>query len=238
MTPFIAKQKAKGKSVWLRCLDCGRLFRQHAPKLIFDLGTFKRKRRGEKLPFEDFFIPTPVVCPHCRAMDRYDVSVFVLPGLVLSHILNIILRRAQNSWLQVVYLGTLDGRILHPFELRAEYAQLVARSPKDPELRLRYANTLRSQGRADEAEAQYRAALSLAPRRGEAAINLAALLSQRGEREEARTVLQRLVRIKPRNMAQRQQLLIAQEVLDGRIGWDELEVGTPTYSVTRETAFK
>jgi tetratricopeptide (TPR) repeat protein len=234
VSTLLLKQRPKGKSLWLRCLTCGRSFRQQAPLLIFDLGTFDRKRRGEKLPFEDFFIPARVVCPYCQAEDHYNVRWFHLPGLVLGHILNKILRRGPNSWFQVLYLGTLVGRILHPFELRAQYEQQLAHNPNNPELRLRYANTLLSQGRVDEAEAQYRATLKLDPRQGEALIHLAALLGQRGETEEARVFLLRLVRIKPYNMAQRQQILIAQELLDGKIVWDELEFSNPILSVTRE----
>ena len=86
MPTLFLKQRPKGKSVWLRCLDCGRSFRQQAPNLYFDLGTVERKQRGERLPFSAYYVPARVVCPHCQAEDRYDLGrlqTFVVAGMLI-----------------------------------------------------------------------------------------------------------------------------------------------------------
>lgn len=225
--------RSKQIKIGLRCLECGKTFTQRAERLICDLGTVERKQRGEHLPFSEFFVPARVICPRCQAEDRYELSGWQYLRTTLAFLWMRWIPPGPDSWFQAVYLGTQDGRIMHPFELRAWYAERVVRNPQKAEWRLGYANTLRSQGWAAEAEEQYRAVLNLAPRQTEALINLAALLAQRGEKDEALEHLLRLVAIKPRNEKQRDQVSIAQEVLDGTLPLDELEISNPMLPLRR-----
>jgi len=222
-------RRSRSITIGLRCLDCGKTFKQRAERLFYDLGTVERKQQGEQVPFSAFFVQARVICPHCQAEDRYDLSNWQYLRVILAIIMNHFIPPGPDSWFQSVYLGTEDGRIMHPFELRVYYADRVARNPQKADLRLQYANILRSQGWATEAEDQYRAVLNLAPRQTEALINLAALLAQRGEQEEALDYLRLLTSLKPKNEKQREQVTIAQEVLNGTLHLDELIVGNPVY---------
>ena len=226
-------RRSKKIKIGLRCLECGKTFTQRADRLIYDLGTVERKQRGEQVPFNEFFVPARVICPRCQTEDRYVLNGWQYLRVSLALFWMRWIPPGPDSWFQAVYLGTQDGRIMHPFELRAWYAERVARNPQKAEWRLRYANTLRSQGWAAEAEAQYRAALNLAPRQPEALINLAVLLAQRGEKDEALKQLRLLAAIKPRNEKQRDQVSIAQEVLNGTLPLDELEISNPMLLLRR-----
>ena len=219
--------RSKMVKIGLRCLECHQIFTQHSRYLFYDLGTYERKQRGEQVPFSEFFIPACVICPHCGSEDRYDLSVWQYLRATLTLFWYKIFLPGPDSWFQVAYMGTQDGRIMHPFELRAWWAERVTRQPNKAEWRVRYANTLRSHGWAAEAEAQYRAALDLAPRQTEALINLAVLLVQRDEREAAMEYLRRLASLKSKTEKQRQQISIAQEVLNGSLSVDELEISSP-----------
>ena len=214
-------------TIGLRCLECGTTFSQRAECLLLDLGTVERKQRGEQVPFSQFFVPARVVCPHCQAEDRYDLSGWQHFRVTLALIWMRWIPPGPDSWFQAITLGTRDGRIMHPFEMRAWYAKQVADNPRQADLRLRYANTLRTLGRAAEAEEQYRATLNLEPRQTEALINLAALLAQRGEQHEALNYLSRLANLRPKNQKQRQQVSVARDVLTGKLSFDELEIGNP-----------
>ncbi|MCX6066832.1 MAG: hypothetical protein NT121_13910 [Chloroflexi bacterium] len=219
--------RPKSIKIGLRCQICGKTFTQRAECLILDMGTVERKRAGEQLPFNDFFVPARVICPHCQAEDQYALSSWQSFRVALALLWTQWIFPGSESWLQVVTLGTQDGRIMHPFELRAWYAERVLHNPQKVEWRVLYANTLRFHGRAAEAEYQYRAALELAPHQTEALINLAALLAQRGEQNEALNHLSVLANIRPRNEKQRQRVDIARDVLVDKLPLDELKVGNP-----------
>lgn len=226
--------RSKTVKIGLRCLECNRKFIQPARYLFYDLGTFERKQRGEQVQFSEFFIPARVICPHCGSEDRYDLSGWQYLRATLTLLWYKVFPPGPGSWFQVTYMGAQDGRIMHPFELRAWWAERVTRHPDKAEWRVRYANTLRSQGWATEAEAQYRAALDLAPRQTEALINLAVLLLQRDERDSALEYLVRLASLKPKNEKQRQQISLAQEVLNGSLPFDEVEISNPTLPLPGE----
>jgi hypothetical protein len=211
----------------LRCLDCGHTFTQRAEGLYCDLGTIERKQRGEEVLFSEFVVPARVVCPRCQTADRYDLSSWQYLKASLRLLLMRPGRCFPNSWLQIVYLGTQDGRLMHPYEMRAWYAERVARYPHKADFHLRYANTLRFLGLAGEAEQEYRATLELAPNQSEALLNLAVLLKRRGEDENTLALLRQLARLKPKKEQQRDHIAIAQEVLDGKFSLDELQVGNP-----------
>jgi tetratricopeptide (TPR) repeat protein len=215
--------------IGLRCLDCSTSFTQRAECVYCDLGTIERKQRGEKVPFSEFFVPAPVVCPRCQAADRYDLSSWQYVKASLHLLLMRPGRYFSHSWLQIVYMGTQDGQLMHPYEMRAWYAERVARYPHKADFHLRYANTLRFLGQVGEAEQEYRAVLELAPNQSEALLNLAVLLRRRGEEEYALALLRQLARNKPKNEQQREHLTIAQDVLDGKLSLDELLVGNPLY---------
>ncbi len=217
----------KSIKIGLRCQVCGKTFTQRAECLILDLGTVERKRAGEQLPFSEFFVPTRVICPHCQAEDQYDLSNWQSFRVALAFFGTLWLFPGSKSWLHVETTGTQDGRIMHPFELRAWYAERVIRNPQKVEWRVRYANTLRTHGRAAEAEYQYRAALELAPHQTEALINLAVLLAARGEQNEALNHLSVLANIRPRNENQRQLVNLARDVLVDKLSLSELKIDNP-----------
>jgi tetratricopeptide (TPR) repeat protein len=223
--------RQKMVKIHLRCLDCGRKFTQAARCLYYDMGTADRMQRGEKLPFNEFYVPQKVICPHCRSADRYAPTGWQYLRALLAMLRYRVIPAGPNSWLQVAYMGTIDGQVLHPFEVRAHLAEQVEHHPKDVNLRVRYGNTLRSFQQNDEAETQYRAALEIAPRQTEALINLAALLAQRSEREAAVEVLDRLAKVKPKNAVQRDHVEAAKAVLDGRLPLDGLAMDNPMVPV-------
>jgi tetratricopeptide (TPR) repeat protein len=221
--------RTKMKSAGLRCLECGELFKQPAANLFYDLGTFERKQKGEKLPFSEFYIPEQVICPNCHAENRYDLSPGQLFRVTLSILWRRLFRPRPNSWLQVAYLGTVDRRIMHPFELRAWYADQIEHKPEDAKLRLGYANTLCSQGQAGEAIEQYRAALKLAPRQVEALMNLAILLAKQGDEEDGLKFIRRLAKIRPKTEKDQEYMAVAQEVLRGEVLLRDLVINNPHY---------
>jgi tetratricopeptide (TPR) repeat protein len=213
--------------IGLRCLSCQKNFTWQTRQLLLDLGTVERKQNGEKTLFGEFVVAGRVICPHCRAENHYDLNAWQYIVVTLALFLWRWIPPGPQSWLQAVKMGARDGRMMHPFELRISYEQQVAAQPRRAELRLRYANTLRTIGWLDEAMEQYRQALALAPRQAEALLNLAALLALRDEQEDALACLRALAAIKPRNKKEREMILIADEILAGDLSLDELEIGNP-----------
>jgi tetratricopeptide (TPR) repeat protein len=213
--------------IGLRCLACQKNFTWRAKLLLLDIGTLERKQKGEKPPFGEFVVAAHVVCPHCQAEDRYELSGWQAFIVTLALLWRRWSPPNPQNWLQAVKMGSRDGRVMHPFELRISYEQQVAAQPRKADVRLRYANTLRTLGWMDEAIEQYRQTLALAPQETEALINLAALLAQRDENEAALAHLRTLAAIKPKNKTQREMVLIANEILAGDLRLDELEIGNP-----------
>jgi tetratricopeptide (TPR) repeat protein len=213
--------------IGLRCLVCQKNFSWRTRQLLLDIGTLERRQPGEESPFSEFIVSGHVICPHCGAEDRYKLSYWQDLIVTLTLIWMRLIPTGPQYWLQAIKMGAGDGRMMHPFELRISYEQQVAAQPRKADLRLRYANTLRTIGWMDEAILQYQHTLALAPHEPEALINLAALLAQCNEKEAALAHLRTLAAIKPKNKHQRDMVVIAHEILAGTLRLDELEIGNP-----------
>lgn len=172
-----------------------------------------------------------VICPHCGAEDRYDLSGWQYIIVTLTMLWMRWVTPGPEDWFQAIRMGSRDGRIMHPLEMLYWYEEQGAAHPRNADLRLHYANTLRTLGRMDAAIEEYRQTLALAPKQPEALINLAALLAQRGESEAALAHLRTLAAIKPKNREQSETVSIANEVLAGTLSLEELEIGNPLYKV-------
>ncbi len=220
-------RSAKLHRIGLRCSTCQKNFTWRTRQLLLDTGTMERKQHGKELPFGEFIVAGHVICPHCSAEDRYELSAWQSIIVALALLWMRWIPPDPQNWLQAVKMGAGDGRMMHPFELRISYEQRVSAQPHKADLRLHYANTLRTIGWMDEAIVQYQQTLALAPKETEALINLAALLSQRDEKEAALAHLRTLAAIKPKNKTQRELVAIAQEILAGDLRLDELEIGNP-----------
>lgn len=220
-------RSAKLHRIGLRCSTCQKNFTWRTRQLLLDTGTMERKQHGKELPFGEFIVAGHVICPHCSAEDRYELSAWQSIIVALALLWMRWIPPDPQNWLQAVKMGAGDGRMMHPFELRISYEQRVSAQPHKADLRLHYANTLRTIGWMDEAIVQYQQTLVLAPKETEALINLAALLSQRDEKEAALAHLLTLAAIKPKNKTQRELVAIAQEILAGDLRLDELEIGNP-----------
>jgi tetratricopeptide (TPR) repeat protein len=228
MKPILQFPRSKKlRHIGLRCLACQNNFTWRAKQLLLDIGTLERRQNGEKPPFGEFVVAAHVICPHCGAEDRYELSGWQSFIVTLALLWRRWMPPDPQNWLQAVKMGARDGRVMHPFELRISYEQQVAAQPRKADVRLRYANTLRTLGWMDEAIEQYQQTLALAPQTTEALINLAALLAQRDENEAALAHLRALAAIKPKNKTQQEMVAIAHEVLAGDLCLDELEIGNP-----------
>ncbi len=153
----------------LKCQECG-FVRPHAVDVVYcDLGTQKRKARGEEVPYSEFIIPQRIVCPRCGAIDRYELGSEAYLAMT-AEMLKMVARKRSTPGLgdgterlRLVNLTVESGQAMHPLEALEMYQRRVEAKPDNVGLHLRYGNVLRFLGRWDEAQAQYEQIQTLDP---------------------------------------------------------------------------
>jgi tetratricopeptide (TPR) repeat protein len=209
-----------------KCLACDQTFKQTVKKIYCDMPTAKLRAEGKATPYSEFVIPERITCPHCRAVDQYELQGHIY-GLLTGALLREQFGMANpGDALQIITMTVADGRVMHPLAARDWYARQVAKQPERVELRVRYGNVLRALGYWPEAEAEYRAALEADPEEIEALINLAALSSRAKRRTEGLDYLRRLVAAAPhsRHPQSKSFAEAAQDILEGRLKLKELQI--------------
>jgi tetratricopeptide (TPR) repeat protein len=131
--------------------------------------------------------------------------------------------------IQCIRFTLPDGRTIHPLDALDLYAQQLAQQPDQTDLRLEYANTLRMLGYHAEAESQYRAVLEQDTAEPNALLNLALFHHHRQDRETAARYLFDLIDSAGQSRGPAHDLLVgvAQQILDGAIKIDEIELTAP-----------
>jgi tetratricopeptide (TPR) repeat protein len=228
-------KRKKGIKLDLKCLACGRGFQQTVEKLLCDLNTMDRKKRGEQTKYSEYIIPERVTCPHCRAVDQFELggSTYIkLTGELLKVITSG--GPVTDSPVQFVHMALQGGRKIHPLEARDWYAEQVAGQPDRADLRVKYANVLRNLGYHEESESQYRIALDIDPGEIEALMNLAFLCNKRQETGAARELAQRLIEAasKSKHPQRKEFAEGAQALLAGLIKPGEFGVAAPELLVS------
>lgn len=81
--PVVPEQMPPGLlEIELVCRQCGQSFRQVVNRLNIDLNV-SRQNRGQARPLtpDEFSIPDRIECPHCAAVDDYEVDAAIFGQL-------------------------------------------------------------------------------------------------------------------------------------------------------------
>lgn len=198
-----SRERAEFK-IRLKCQECG-FVRPHAVDVVYcDLGTQKRKTRGEEVPYSEFIIPQRIVCPRCGAVDRYELTSEAHLAMT-AELLKLAARGRSTpglgdgtKHLRLMHFTVKDGREMHPLEALEMYQRRVEAKPDDVRLRLFYANVLRFLGRGDEARAQYEQAKALDPRNADVYFGLAQMAEMQKDSESALAMYEEYLACMPR----------------------------------------
>ena len=230
-----------GKSKWrkrqrtvkleFQCTACGHTFKRSVRKLFVDLHTFE-KNRGQPQGRSPYVIPERILCPRCQAIDQFELSSSSVIKIQATILGRIAVQPDADDPIKIARFALSDGTPMHPLDALDMYAAQVSNHPERTDLRVKYANILRSLGYLEEAEVQYRAALERNPAEIEALMNLAALQAGRGDEEAAYDYLRRMVACAPKSRHPQRKEFVrgAQLVLDGEIKLEDFKVESPEES--------
>ncbi len=198
--------KEAGVRLELKCKACGRERSYLFPKVYYDLGTAKNKKKSAK--YDPLVIPQPVVCSKCGAVDQYELAgmgYLALTADLLTHISSEMkdLRR-EDQRVQYMEFEAM-GRKMHPLEAIERYQEEIARHPNDSRLYVGYGNVLRFLGRFEGARAQYQRALELDPLNLHAYADRANLALRQGNKTEALSNWERMLELAPRSQVSDQE---------------------------------
>ena len=216
------------------CIACGHPFKRRVGRVFVDLNTFEKNPSGHD-GRSPYVIPERIVCPRCQAVDQFELASSSHIKIQTAILVRIAAKHDPDDPIRVIRLGLSDGTSMHPLDALDMYAGQVAEHPERTDLRVKYANTLRSLGYLEEAEAQYLAALERSPTEIEALMNLAALHARRGEKQATYDYLRRVIACARRSRhPQRDEFAeIARLVLDGEMRLEDFRVEAPAQPLTR-----
>ncbi|MCK4451551.1 MAG: hypothetical protein KAX26_13265, partial [Anaerolineae bacterium] len=180
-------------------------------------------------------IPERIVCPKCQAVDQFELASSSRIKIQTEILKRIVIKPAPDDPIKVLRLALSDGTPMHPLDGLDMYAERVSSHTERTDLRVKYANTLRSLGYVEEAEAQYLAALERDPTEIEALMNLAAFHAKRGEKQATYDYLHRVTACARQSRhPQRDEFgEIARLVLDGEMKLEDFRVEVPPRPLTR-----
>ncbi|MBI4595491.1 MAG: tetratricopeptide repeat protein [Candidatus Tectomicrobia bacterium] len=142
----------------LKCLECHKAYH-------YDVENIYIPRKGKA----ETKIADKIVCKNCRAVNRYEITTMGHFAITSHLVLMAALTKKgekldpEKNPFKMVETGLTDGRRMSFEKALEHYRKEVARSPKDPALRVGYGNILMKTGEAGEAILQYREALRLDP---------------------------------------------------------------------------
>jgi tetratricopeptide (TPR) repeat protein len=221
-------KRKPGLKLEFECTACDHSFEQNVRWLYLDPEIIKQNQGQIESPDAGgFLVPQRITCPHCQAVDQFKFA----PS-VFGHATTALLKGLSGGKMdpddpiQFVRFGLADGRKMHPREAVEMYVAQVAEQPEQPELRVKYANTLCTLGYREEAEAEYRTVLGQDSTNLDALLNLAALLIVRDQEQEGYDYLRRLIACAGESdHPQRTEYVeVSQGVLDGDLKIEGIDV--------------
>jgi tetratricopeptide (TPR) repeat protein len=221
-------KRKPGLNLEFECTACDRSFKRKVRWLYIDPEIVKQNQgRIESTDADEFLIPERIICPHCQAVDQFKFAPSVF-GHATTALLKGLLggKMDPDDPIQFAEFGLADGRKMHPRKAVEMYAAQVAEQPEQPELRVKYANTLCTLGYREEAETEYRTVLSQDATNLDALLNLAALLIGRNQTQEGHEYLHRLIACAEESAhPQRVEYIeVSQGVLDGDLKIEGIDV--------------
>jgi len=216
------------------CIACGHPFKRRVDRVFVDLNTFEKDPFGHE-GRSPYVIPERIVCPRCQAVDQFELASSSCIKIQTEMLKRIVIKPDPDDPIQTIRFGLSDGTPMHPLDGLDMYAEQVSRHPERTDLRVKYANTLRSLGYVEEAEAQYPAVLERDPTEMEALMNLAALHARRAEKRATHDYLRRVIACarQSRHPQRDQFSRIARLVLDGEMKLDDFRAEAPAQLLTR-----
>lgn len=201
--------EGEGLSLRLRCTSCGHERRHRVERVLCDIGTVDRQKRGEQTPYDEFIIPQRITCPKCGAVDQYQLTPFANLALT-AEMMKLTMKAKgeelglddEESRLVIQRFGLSDGGEMHPYEARDMYREQIEVEPERADLRVRYGNVLLGLGYADESAEQYKAALRFESSNLEAYAHLAQIAMEAGDEQEACRMLEHLLVFAPASSLQ------------------------------------
>ena len=232
MKPFKRQRKVR---LEFECIACGHSFKRRVGRVFVDVNTFEKDPHGHD-GRSPYVIPERIVCPKCQAVDQFELVSSSRIKIQAEMLKRIVMKPDPDDPIQVIRLGLSDGTPMHPLDALDMYAGQVAEHPERTDLRVKYANTLRSLGYLEEAEAQYLAALERSPTDIEALVNLAALHAGRGEKQATYDCLHCVIACARRSRHPQRKAFaeIAQLVLDGEMKLEDFRVEAPELLLIRQ----
>ncbi|MGB9699649.1 MAG: SEC-C metal-binding domain-containing protein [Thermodesulfobacteriota bacterium] len=163
----------KPLQIELQCRQCGK------PYFYEVKNVYLEEKDGRPI------IEDKIVCKNCQAINQYELTskanMAIIGQMILMHALadkgNLDL---TESSIKIASTALMDGRQMSKEEMLKYYGKEIKRTPKDPALRIGYANVLIRAGREKEAVSQYEEALRLDPLAVEAYASLGELAADKG----------------------------------------------------------
>ena len=196
--------------------------------MYVDAPTFeKRHVHKQETRHSEYIIPQRIACPKCGALDQYELTPYTLSSLSLTMTAALLAGGlVEGHPVKIIVFALADGQIIHPLDALEQYRQQLATAPQNQQIRMRYANTLRTLGYFDEAGAEYALLVGQNPNLLEAWYNLAAIHVALKHKREAKKFLQCLVvqaqQDSALNRSESDWVYNAQLYLDGVLPLDKL----------------
>jgi tetratricopeptide (TPR) repeat protein len=185
----------RGFTTEFHCTACGHTFRRELRRIYVDGPTFEQRViHKQETRHSEYVIPQRVACPKCGAVDQYELTQYTLGTLSLTMTASLLGDGlVEGHPVRIIAFALADGQPMHPLDALEYYRQQLATAPQDQQIRMRYANTLRTLGYFDEAGAEYAQLVGQNPALLEAWYNLAAIDVALKRKRKAKKTLQCLV---------------------------------------------
>ena len=185
----------RGFTTGFHCTACGHKFRRELRRIYVDRPTFEQRQiYKQETRHSEYIIPQRIACPKCQAVDQYELTEYTLTSLSIAMTVALLTGNlVEGHPVRIIAFALSDGQVMHPLEALEKYRRQVATAPQDQQIRLRYANVLRTLGYLDEAQAEYTTLVDQDPAQLEAWYNLAAIHVALKRKREAKKALLQLV---------------------------------------------
>jgi tetratricopeptide (TPR) repeat protein len=207
-------------STTFHCLACDHQFNRQLPRIFVHWPTFQERVIERKpTPRSEYIIPQRIVCSKCGAIDKYELTQGTRNMLSMTLLVSSIINLPADHPVRIISFSIKGNVIMHPLDALDYYMMEVAGDPTNINLRLGYANVLRTLGYLDQAENQYQSIVDDDPSQIEAWLNLAAIHISRKHKRPAKKALRNLIDNASRSQHpdRDEWVIYAKDILDERL---------------------
>ena len=195
--------------LYLRCKKCGST-RLHAVKsVIIDSGTMDKLVQKEQPRYSPFIMDHEIVCPRCGSRDNYEVPELAKMKLLAqamsdfdvppdqddfaAGLFRIFQERETSLEVTIAQMSDMEGREIHPLELRDEYLRRIKKNPQNVNHYIGLANIYKNLGWEEDVLKIMRRARKVAPHNLDVLLHLAMAEHDAGDKRVAEELYERIL---------------------------------------------